>query len=158
MNYVIDLQIACEDPLPVTEACLISYAELPLKAHREKAELTLRLVSPEEMIDLNSTYRKQHKTTNVLAFPSNIPAAIAMDYPLLGDVIVCPSVLLAESQELNKALDFHWAHIVIHGVLHLLGFDHIEENDARVMQAQEISLLAAIGFTNPYLDEDNHLE
>ncbi|QRN03899.1 rRNA maturation RNase YbeY [Legionella sp. MW5194] len=158
MNYVIDLQVACEDPLPVTEAALVSFAELPLKAHREKAELTLRLVSAEEMIDLNSTYRKQQKTTNVLAFPANLPAAIAMDYPLLGDVIVCPAVLLAESQALNKALDFHWAHIVIHGVLHLLGFDHMEEEEARLMQAQEIRLLAELGFTNPYLDEDNHLE
>ncbi|KTD49452.1 metal-dependent hydrolase [Legionella rubrilucens] len=158
MSYVIDLQVACEDPLPVTEASLIAFAESALKAHRNKAELTLRLVSPEEMIDLNSTYRKQHKTTNVLAFPANLPAAIAMDYPLLGDVIVCPAVLLAESQAFNKALDFHWAHIVIHGVLHLLGFDHMEEDEARLMQAQEIRLLAELGFTNPYLDEDNYLE
>lgn len=157
MNYVIDLQVACNEPLPVSEASLLTFAELPLKAHRDKAELTLRLVNPEEMLELNSTYRKQHKTTNVLAFPSDIPADIALDYPLLGDIIICPSVLLAESQEFNKALDFHWAHIVIHGVLHLLGFDHINDDDARVMQAQETALLAQLGFTNPYL-EDNHFE
>lgn len=154
MNYLIDLQIACSDELPVSEKTLLTWAQKPLEEHLEKAELTLRLVDKEEIMALNNTYRNQPKATNVLAFPANIPASIPMDYPLLGDVIICPSVLLNESIEQQKPLDFHWAHIVIHGVLHLLGFDHIKDDDAALMQAQEIRLLNSLGFESPYHEED----
>ena len=105
------------------------------------------------MTHLNSTYRKQNKVTNVLAFPSNLPKDIQLDVPLLGDVIICPSVLQAESESLNKPLQAHWAHIVIHGVLHLLGFDHVRDEDAPIMQAQEINILEELGFCNPYKEE-----
>ncbi|ARG97436.1 rRNA maturation RNase YbeY [Legionella micdadei] len=158
MNYHIDLQHACAHSIPVADELLIQWAELTLAEHKETAELTLRLVDEEEMTHLNHTYRQQNKTTNVLAFPSAIPDDIELDFPLLGDVIICPSVLQRESQELGKPVNEHWAHIVIHGVLHLLGYDHIKDSDAEIMQALEIKLLAHLGFANPYQIEGDNIE
>ncbi|KTD09542.1 rRNA maturation RNase YbeY [Legionella jamestowniensis] len=159
MSYHIDLQLVSNDELPVDENSLITWAQLPLMGHMNSAELTLRVVDKEEIQQLNHLYRKQDKATNVLAFPSTIPDNIKLDYPLLGDVIICPAVLKTESMELDKPLIAHWAHIVIHGVLHLLGYDHIEEADARVMQEQEVKLLVQLGFANPYhTTEDKHFE
>lgn len=158
MSYYIDLQHACDEPIPVSDKLLINWAKLALQEHRESGELTLRLVNTEEITHLNHTYRHQTKATNVLAFPSTLPDNIELDYPLLGDVIVCPAILHKESLESNKPLQDHWAHIIIHGVLHLLGFDHIKTSEAKIMQALEIKLLAKLGITNPYLIEGDHIE
>lgn len=158
MVYHIDLQNACDDPIPVSDEKLISWAKLPLIDHLQTAELTLRLVDDKEMTQLNHAYRQQNKATNVLAFPSTIPAGIELEYPLLGDVIICPAVIQAESIEQDKPLTEHWAHIIIHGVLHLLGYDHIQDSDAEIMQAAEIKLLAKLGFSNPYHIEGSHIE
>jgi len=111
-------------------------------------------VDSEEITYLNHAYRKKNKPTNVLAFPANLPDNIGLDYPLLGDVIICPLVLKQESLSLDKPLTAHWAHIVIHGVLHLLGYDHINEEDADKMQAVEIKLLTQLGFDNPYQEDE----
>ncbi len=105
------------------------------------------------MTSLNYTYRKQNKPTNVLAFPQQLPDVVEMDYPLLGDVIICPAVLATEASP--SRLTAHWAHIVIHGVLHLLGYDHIQPQEALVMKEQEIALLAKLGYDNPYLEDQN---
>ncbi|ASQ45738.1 rRNA maturation RNase YbeY [Legionella clemsonensis] len=159
MSYHIDLQLVSNDKLPVDENSLVTWAQLPLIESMDSAELTLRVVDKEEIRELNRVYRKQDKATNVLAFPSAIPDNIALEYPLLGDVIICPAVLQTESIKLGKPLVAHWAHIVIHGVLHLLGYDHIEESDAKVMQEQEIKFLAKLGFFNPYhTTEDKYFE
>ncbi|MDI9818836.1 MULTISPECIES: rRNA maturation RNase YbeY [unclassified Legionella] len=158
MNYHIDVQLACKEPPPVNEDLLTTWAKLPLVEQINSAELTLRLVEKEEITQLNHLYRKKNKATNVLAFPSNLPDNIELEYPLLGDVIICPAVLQAESIELGKPLLEHWALIVIHGVLHLLGYDHIREEDAEIMQALEIKLLAELGFSNPYHTEDSNVE
>ena len=157
-NYHIDIQHACEEKIPVTDDTLISWAQHTLATQLDSAELTLRLVDLEEITHLNHYYRKQNKPTNVLAFPANLPSGITLDYPLLGDIIICPAVLQQESLALNKPLIAHWALIVIHGVLHLLGYDHIEDDEAVVMQTLEIKLLAESGFDNPYLDEGNEIE
>lgn len=150
MSYYIDLQNATEELLPFSDDILTSWAELALHEQKPSAELTLRFVDSEEISDLNHAYRKQNKATNVLAFPASLPPGIELDLPLLGDIIICPAVLAKESVEQGKPLEAHWAHIVIHGVLHLLGYDHIEEIDANQMQAQEIKLLAKLNFANPY--------
>ena len=156
MNYYVDIQHACDSPLPVSDETLKRWVNLTLKSYRERAELTLRFVNATEMTALNSTYRQQNKVTNVLAFPATYPEDIELDYPLLGDVIICPEVLQEESQTLNTPLEAHWAHIIIHGVLHLLGYDHIEEKDADIMRPIEIKLLNELGYDNPY--KDNSLE
>lgn len=158
MNHHIDIQRVCEDIIPIDDEIMTHWAGLALSGYGESAELTIRLVSAEEMTELNHQYRGQNKTTNVLAFPSNIPKHVALDYPFLGDVIICPSVLLQESTELNKPLIAHWAHITIHGILHLLGYDHIEEKDSIVMQSLEIKLLYTLNFDNPYHTEEHPFE
>ena len=158
MSYHIDIQHVCDDKLPISDEILNQWVQLTLTKHQIYGELTLRFVQPDEMTHLNFFYRKKNKVTNVLSFPANLPKEILLDVPLLGDVVICPVVLQEESQQLNKPLTEHWAHIVIHGVLHLLGFDHIEDDDARVMQAHEIQLLAELGFENPYHVEVDELE
>ncbi|AHE67319.1 rRNA maturation RNase YbeY [Legionella oakridgensis] len=158
MSYHIDIQHACAEPLPVNDDILIDWAKLALGTCKDSAELTLRFVEPEEITYLNRTYRHQDKATNVLAFPTNIPTSVELEYPLLGDVIICPTVLKEESNAQEKPLTAHWAHIVIHGVLHLLGYDHMEEKDAKIMQALEIDMLAKLGFENPYQTEDDKIE
>lgn len=158
MNYHIDIQNAADTPLPLSEQELTHLAHLALRDNIEKAELTIRLVNSDEMIHLNTSYRQQNKTTNVLAFPSMIPKEVELEYPLLGDVIICPDVLVQESKELKKGLKEHWSLILIHGVLHLLGYDHIKEADAEKMQAVEIKLLAELGFSNPYEIEESNFE
>lgn len=157
MTYHIDIQHASRETIPIDDEILVSWAQLTLASVQESAELTLRFVDLDEITQLNATYRKQNKATNVLAFPADLPPNIELEYPLLGDVIVCPDVVKAESIALKKPLDAHWALIVIHGILHLLGYDHIQDKDATVMQELEIQLLAQLGFDNPYL-EDNEIE
>ena len=124
----------------------------------ERAELTVRLTTIEEITTLNTTYRHQPKPTNVLAFPSQLPDTITLKYPLLGDLVICPAILKKEHIEQKRPLIAHWAHIVIHGALHLLGFDHIDDKDTVLMQTEEIKLLAELGFENPYHHEENNLE
>lgn len=159
MNYHIDIQHAHdEEALPVSDELLTDWAQRCLAKHRDKAELTLRFVDAQEMTELNHLYRQRNKHTNVLAFAANIPAGVTLDLPLLGDVIICPTVLLEESIAQNKSLIAHWALIVIHGVLHLLGYDHIKDDDAEIMQALEIELLLQLGFENPYPQEEDEIE
>ena len=154
MMIHLDIQKACEAAVPVSDEVLQQWVERVLAPHREHAELTLRLVDSDEIQMLNKTYRKQDKATNVLAFPSDIPEEILLECPLLGDVIICPTVLEEESIRLETPLIAHWAHIVIHGVLHLLGYDHIQDHDADIMQALETKTLETLGFDNPYHEDD----
>ncbi len=158
MMIQLDIQHASKAHIPVSEEQLFEWVCTTLKPHQKKAELTIRLVDAEEMTYLNHTYREQKKATNVLAFPSNLPDDIPLEYPLLGDIIVCPAVLEEESLTLNTPLIAHWAHIIIHGVLHLLGYDHIKEADASIMEALEIKALKTLGFNNPYHSKDGLLD
>jgi probable rRNA maturation factor len=158
MSYQIDIQHISDEAIPFSDEILSQWVELPLIEHMGSAELTLRIVNTEEITQLNHDYREQNKATNVLAFPSVIPDNIELDYPFLGDVIICPTILAKESIDYGKPLQEHWAHIVIHGVLHLLGYDHIKDSDAEVMQALETQLLAKLGFANPYQIEGDNLE
>jgi len=112
------------------------------------AELSVRIVDAQEIQTLNARYRHKDKPTNVLSFPADLPDGI--DIPLLGDIIICASVVEQEAQEQDKTLESHWAHMLIHGTLHLLGYDHIEDDDADIMEDLETQLLNAIGIKNPY--------
>jgi probable rRNA maturation factor len=154
MSYYVDVQHACQEIPPVTDQMLTEWATTAIKPYRDSAELTVRLVDAKEITTLNHTYRKKNKPTNVLAFPAVYPDDIELEFPLLGDIIICSSVLKQESEEQDKPLVAHWAHIVIHGVLHLLGYDHIKESEALKMQAIEIGLLAKLGFDNPYKSKE----
>ncbi len=153
MTYHIDIQHACRNKPPVENNKVRLWAEATLQSLRPAGEITIRLVDVEEMTLLNNQYRQQNKPTNVLAFPQQLPTGVQMDCPLVGDVLICPTVLAEEATP--STLQAHWAHIVIHGVLHLLGYDHIQAEDAQIMEEQEIALLAKFGYDNPYLEDQN---
>lgn len=114
------------------------------------AEVTVRIVDEDEMRALNKTYRGKNKPTNVLSFPADIPPEIELEAPLLGDIIICAPVIAREAIEQEKVLSGHWAHMVIHGVLHLLGYDHVHDEDAKIMEEKEVVLLERLGFEHPY--------
>lgn len=119
--------------------------------HDEALEVTVRLVDDDEITELNDEYRDKRKPTNVLAFPCD------WDLPeeprLLGDVVIAVNVVNQEAKAQKKTMEQHWAHIVVHGFLHLMGFDHINDNDAEVMESTERKILAKLGFPDPYAIE-----
>ena len=148
-NAVIDLQLACDNTGLPEEADFTLWVQRVLDAHENTGhEVTIRIVTSEESQLLNHQYRGKDKPTNVLSFPFESPPGIEL--PLLGDLIVCADVVAAEAAEQGKSLSHHWAHMIIHGCLHLLGYDHIEEQDAREMEALEVELLAELNIKDPY--------
>ncbi len=112
------------------------------------AELSLRIVDDPEMHELNLRYRGKDRSTNVLSFPAELPDGI--DIPLLGDIVICAPVVASEATEQHKSLTAHWAHMVVHGTLHLRGYDHIDEDEALAMEALETHILTGLGFPAPY--------
>jgi len=152
MNYQIDVQNALEpEPQGVpSEETLIEWAAAVLSHHKiDDAEMTVRLVDAAEISELNQNYRHKSGPTNILSFSAELPEALEL--PLLGDVIICAEVVANEAQVQNKKLLSHWAHMVIHGTLHLLGYDHVDNVDAELMEAKEIEILAKFGYPNPYI-------
>jgi len=119
-----------------------------LSAEKLMAGLTVRVVDADEIQNYNKQWRGSDKATNVLSFPAEFPPEAGIDY--LGDILICAEVLKRESIEQKKSLDDHWAHIVIHGVLHLLGYDHESESDAMDMESREKEILVSLGVADPY--------
>lgn len=156
MDLFVDLQIATanEERLPEftslekwVEAAIVAGSALA----KEEAELTIRMVDSEESQQLNLQYRDKDKPTNVLSFPFQNPPGITL--PLLGDLVICKQVVENEALQQNKILTEHWAQMVVHGTLHLLGYDHIIEQEAIKMEALETKILTELGFADPYLSE-----
>jgi probable rRNA maturation factor len=116
--------------------------------HRTPAELSIRIVGAGEGRALNRRYRGKDYATNVLSFPAELPPAVAT--PLLGDIVICAPVLAREARAQGKAPRDHYAHLTVHGVLHLLGHDHLNATDAERMEALETRVLAALGIADPY--------
>lgn len=114
-------------------------------------ELTVRIVDEAESQSLNLQYRGKDKPTNVLSFPADLPPEV--EIPLLGDLVICAQVVQREADEQNKQITSHWAHMVIHGTLHLLGFDHIDDAEAEQMESLETNIITAMGFLAPYEDQ-----
>jgi probable rRNA maturation factor len=132
-------------------AQLRKWARIAL-ADDARGELTLRIVDENESAALNSRYRGKKGPTNVLSFRADPPPGAAGSQGLLpfGDVVICAAVVAREAREQGKPLAAHWAHMVVHGALHLLGFDHERARDAAAMEARERTLLAKLGFPDPY--------
>lgn len=146
----IDLQLAsCNPDVPELEQfeCWVAAA---LFGARDAAEIAIRVVDEEEGRELNAIYRGYDHATNILAFPAELPAGV--DAVLLGDLVICAPLVIREAAEQDKALAAHWAHLVVHGVLHLLGYDHEQEAAAAVMESQERAILAELGYPDPYAD------
>lgn len=152
MAFTIDIQHASADMVPVSDELLQHWVAITLDGQVQAAELSLATVSKEEMTHLNQQYRHKLGPTNVLSFPSQLPQSILaqLPEPHLGDIIICPEVLSEEALTQNKILSHHWAHIVIHGTLHLLGYDHQTADEETQMQALEIHLLDTQKIANPY--------
>ena len=136
------------------------------EADESSVSLVIRVVDEDEGIELNHTYRNKKSATNVLSFPYEVPD-YAVDIPelqdaysqqYLGDLVLCEKVVIAEAKAQNKTLKQHWAHLIIHGVLHLQGYDHINDDEAFTMESLEIEILKSLGFDNPYLDTINKLD
>jgi probable rRNA maturation factor len=129
-----------------------AWASAALGRRAANAELSVLLVGRAEGRKLNAQYRGKDYATNVLSFPASVLARIAgsEDAIPLGDLVICPPVLRAEALEQRKTLRAHWAHLVVHGSLHLIGYDHERDADARRMERREIAVLRRLGFTNPY--------
>ena len=115
-----------------------------------RGELTVRIVDEAESAELNSRYRGKKGPTNVLSFSAEAPAAGTDELLPYGDVVVCAAVVAREAREQGKPLAAHWAHMVVHGALHLQGYDHENKRDAGIMEARERALLAEMGFPDPY--------
>ncbi|MCL1043100.1 rRNA maturation RNase YbeY [Shewanella marisflavi] len=147
----LDLQLATEASEVPTQAQFESWVRLALGNTMPEAELTIRLVDEAESQQLNHTYRGKDKPTNVLSFPFESPPEVEL--PLLGDLVICVPVVEQEAKAQAKSLEAHWAHMVVHGCLHLLGYDHIIDNEAEEMESLETQLIESLGFPNPYKEQ-----
>lgn len=144
----VDVQIATADENIPSEEDFRSWVAAALPADKLNSELTIRVVGFDESRSLNAQYRQKDKPTNVLSFPSELPPDLQI--PLLGDLVICAGVVEREALEQGKTLLAHWAHMVVHGTLHLLGYDHETDADAEVMEALETRILGTLGFPAPY--------
>ena len=151
-SIFVDLQIATEnlEGLP-TEDQIVQWATAAVQPEGDVVEMTVRIVDEAESHELNLTYRGKDRPTNVLSFPFECPDEVEL--PLLGDLVICRQVVEREAAEQEKPLMAHWAHMVVHGSLHLLGYDHIEDNEAEEMESLETQIMQGLGFDDPYLAE-----
>lgn len=125
-----------------------SWVAASLQQEYANLEQTIRIVEETESRTLNRDYRAKDKATNVLSFP--VEDSAYLEYDNLGDLVICAPVVEQEARQQGKSLDAHWAHMVVHGMLHLQGFDHETDEQAAEMEALEIEILATLGQTNPY--------
>lgn len=128
------------------------WAAAALAGRDAPAELAIRIVGADEGRELNRTYRGKDYATNVLSFPAERPEGLPADVelPYLGDLVVCAEVVAREAAEQGKRPADHWAHLTVHGVLHLLGWDHVDDAEAEAMEARERQILAGLGIADPY--------
>ncbi|GAA0853155.1 rRNA maturation RNase YbeY [Aliiglaciecola litoralis] len=151
MSALLDLQLAVEDLDLPTEGDFQTWLDIALEETQSGSqEVTIRVVNESESQALNHQYRGKDKPTNVLSFPFEAPPGVTID--LLGDLVICADVVRTEAHQQNKKPHHHWAHMVIHGTLHLLGYDHENDQDADAMEQLEVRLLSKLGIDDPYQD------
>jgi probable rRNA maturation factor len=146
------------------DALLRLWSQAALADRRAVAELVIRIVDEAEITELNSDYRGKDKPTNVLSFPCEappeLPAELAAELigDQIGDLVICAPVVQGEALEQGKSVEAHWAHMVVHGVLHLLGYDHVKDADALVMENLERDIMQGLGFPDPYHEADGAVD
>lgn len=151
-KHSVVVQRICDDQTCPGEQDLQRWATAVMSGFGKSGEVTLRIVAEPEIRKLNSDFRQQDKSTNVLSFAADDEFGI--EHGLLGDVVICAPVVAHEASEQGKNIDAHWAHMVTHGILHLLGFDHEDDREASEMEAHEKRILAGFGFADPYATPD----
>ena len=147
-NATIDVDNASGDEAPEPPS-IRQWVCAALGKQKPDAEISVRIVDRDESAALNQHYRGKAGPTNVLSFPADIPDFV--DSSLLGDIVICATIVRQEAMEQQKPLKAHWAHMLVHGTLHLLGYDHIKDSDAEVMEALETTILGQLNFPPPYL-------
>lgn len=131
-----------------------AWVDAALEGLHPDAEIVIRIVDEQESAQLNERYRHKQGPTNILSFPFEMPEGLqGVELNLLGDLVICAPVVEQEAQEQHKKPEHHWAHIVVHGVLHLLGYDHIVDEEAELMESKEIAILKQFNIDNPYQTE-----
>jgi len=148
MSHHIHLQYIEDKTLIPKKSLLRLWAKTALNQKIVSAEITIRVVGIKEMSDLNITYRHKKGPTNVLSFPS--PSSIPTNVPFLGDIVICAQVIHHEARNQGKSIESHFAHMIIHGVFHLLGYNHETKEEAKIMESLEIDVMKILGFENPY--------
>jgi probable rRNA maturation factor len=146
----LEIQIVSELPDLPDQRQIQLWIDAALEGYPHETEIVVRIVDEQESAELNQQYRHKSGPTNILSFPAELPDDIGLN--LLGDLVICAPVVEKEAKEQNKLLAHHWAHIVVHGVLHLLGYDHIDDADAEVMEDKEIAILNKLRIQNPYIE------
>ncbi len=148
MSLEVTVQYGTRKPWAPPRYLVALWAYGALGRRGERCDLSVRIVGSAESRRLNRRYRKKDRPTNVLAFPGEqVGAGGAARRRLLGDLVVCAPVVEREAREQGKARQAHWAHMIVHGALHLLGYDHEEAAEQREMRAREEETLAAVGLT-----------
>lgn len=148
MTVSVSVQFGCSARGRPDRRRIARWARAAIAGRRDHADLTVRVVGRREGADLNKRWRQGESATNVLSFPA---AGLEHAIPgLLGDIVICAPVVESEARAQGKVRDAHWAHMVVHGALHLLGLDHHTAAEARRMEAEEIRILADLGYANPY--------
>lgn len=153
-EVILDLQLACNKThgLPA-EADFQRWLQGVLSPFQDQTEVTIRIVDESESHKLNMTYLGKDRPTNVLSFPFEAPPEVTL--PLLGDLVICRQVVEREAHEQEKILEAHWAHMVIHSTLHLLGYNHILDNEVLEMESLETEIMQKLGYLDPYFAELN---
>ena len=148
MNIDLCLQNCSNTNDAPTQAQMLEWIQTVLQDRLDEVEIGIRIVDETESSKLNQQYRQKSGPTNVLSFPMDSPPEIKPR--LLGDLVICAPVVAKEAKEQHKTLEAHYAHLTIHGMLHLLGYNHIEDDQAQIMEATEIGILHRLGYQNPY--------
>lgn len=148
MSLLVEVQRASEARDLPSDEDFTGWATAALAGRRAHAELLIRIVDAAESAELNAGYRGKHGPTNVLSFPFEAPPPVQSE--LLGDLLICAPVVRREAVEQGKPEPAHWAHLVVHGCLHLLGFDHQDEVEAAAMERLEVEILGRLGYPDPY--------
>tara|TARA_R110000782_G_scaffold11733_2_gene35384 strand:+ start:412 stop:894 length:483 start_codon:yes stop_codon:yes gene_type:complete len=153
MNVRVDVQQAAVDTSALSTSDIKSWVTRVIVATGSSAggELSVRIVEADEMRRLNGEFRGKDSATNVLSFPAGSIDGLPDDaLAPLGDLVVCASVVRDEAMAQGKAIEDHWAHMIVHGMLHLLGYDHENDDEAAEMEGKEIEILLTHGVANPY--------
>jgi probable rRNA maturation factor len=148
MTLTVDISVASTASNLPSATDMEHWISAALDGRSSDTEISLRIVDEAEITALNSDYRNKQGPTNVLSFPADLPDEVAT--PLLGDIVICAPVVEREAGEQNKTLAAHWAHLLVHGTLHLLGYDHEHEQEAAEMEARETNILTGLDFPAPY--------